>query len=251
MTEPSAAPPSDAPPHGLEVTPVWLHGHRHDVDAARRLLTDDERDRADRFRTALLHDRFVLARAALRILLARALGVAAHAIRFAYSEAGKPSLRWPSAPVSFNASHSHDLALYAIGPAPRRIGVDVERHHWHDELEDVAIRFFSPAECADLRAYDAEGRIAAFYRCWVRKEAYIKAVGMGLQIALDSFQVSLDASARLIAARDDHAPDWRMEALLVAEGFEAAVAYDGAALPVVLEPAVTASALVSTTAGPA
>lgn len=217
------------------VTPVWLTASPDVLAQARALLAGDERDRADRFRTPQLQERFVLARAALRILLGRTVGAPAANLRFAYDAAGKPSLAWPVPTVSFNMSHSHTLALVGIGPAPCRLGVDVERHHWHDELDDVARRFFSPDECAELREYEGEARIGAFYRCWVRKEAYIKAVGLGLQIPLDSFRVSLGDPACLLAARDEVAAHWHLAALPMPDGFEAAVAWDGPDRRVVLE----------------
>jgi len=106
--------------------------------------------------------------------------------------------------LEFNLSHTNGLALIALargGP----LGVDVEIVRRDDPPLDVADRFFSPAELRELGAASLADKAVAFFRCWTRKEAFIKALGLGLQRDLQSFDVSLAPGdeARLVATRPD------------------------------------------------
>ena len=196
-----------------------------------QLLSSGERERAQRFRRPQDRDRFVRAHAALRRLLGAYLALPAHELRFDHGPQGKPSLdasTHPDAP-RFNLSHAAGLALVAITRAGD-VGADVERVRPLDDLEDIAERFFSPAERQALLALDPGDRTAAFFRCWTRKEAFIKARGDGLSRPLDSFQVPLDASATVTAdfpfrVRDLREPGarWPLAPLEPANGYVGAV----------------------------
>jgi 4'-phosphopantetheinyl transferase len=191
------------------------------------LLTPDERDRADRFKFDHLRRSFVLARGVLRVLLGRYLDIDPASIRFGYDEKGKPSLA-RRGPLKFNASHSGDMALYAF-TLDCEIGVDVEQVRPFDDLRRIADRFFCAEETTDLMDLPEEQREAAFFRCWTRKEAYVKAIGEGLAVPLDGFAVSLrpDQPARLIHIGHDSeaAADWTLQNLEPAAGYAGAVAY--------------------------
>ena len=145
---------------------------------------------------------------------------------FGYSGYGKPSL---PGDIEFNLSHAGGIALLAICQA-RRIGVDIEAFRPNVKCEQLAKHFFSPAEVAALMAVCDEQRRAAFFACWTRKEAYVKALGKGLSMPLDAFDVSLTPGVRprLIADRDNPATElgWRLEALTPAAGFAAALAVE-------------------------
>ncbi|HEY0080425.1 MAG TPA: 4'-phosphopantetheinyl transferase superfamily protein [Pyrinomonadaceae bacterium] len=199
----------------------------------RRLLAEDERRRADRFHFTRDREHFVVARGILRTLLARYLDRRPERLRFIYSAFGKPSLEEEAAgaPVlRFNVSHSKDLALYAFTRG-REIGVDIEHIRDDVEGEDIAERFFSPAEVGVLRSLPSDARPRAFFDCWTRKEAYIKAHGEGLSLPLDGFDVTLSPNqpAALLATRHDptQATRWSLRELSPSEGYAAALAVEG------------------------
>jgi len=194
-------------------------------------LSQDERARAQRFRFDRDRDRFVAARVALREILGRCIGLPAHEIVFEYGPYGKPALESPAgAGVEFNVSHCEGLALIAVA-AGRRVGVDLERIVSGASRQRIAERFFSPAEIAALRALPAASQDEAFFACWTRKEAYIKARGEGLSIPLDEFSVSLapgEPAALLDCSfAEDEVRNWSLQSLAPAPGFVAALAVEG------------------------
>jgi 4'-phosphopantetheinyl transferase len=191
------------------------------------LLASDERARAARFRFERDRSRYVVGRARLRQLLGAYLRRAPADITFAYGAFDKPFLAGRE--LWFNLSHSGAVALYAFSRAGE-LGIDVELDGPDFARERIAERFFAPGEVAALRALPAELQPRAFLHCWTRKEAFIKARGDGLSLALDSFEVSLDpgAPARLLrtAFAPAEAERWRLEDLSdTAGGFIAALAH--------------------------
>jgi 4'-phosphopantetheinyl transferase len=210
---------------------VWifeLSAPPHAVEYFRSQLAADEKERAERFRFAHLRVSYVIAHGVLRCLLARYLGTTAAEIEFLYNEQSKPRLAQPDCRLRFNLSHSGALAACAFG-LECEIGVDLEQIRPMPDLFDIAGRFFSPDECRDLEAVPPSQREAGFFTCWTRKEAYIKAVGGGLSIPLDSFRVSLlpDEPARLIHARPEDGGPWTLDAFDPGAGYRGAVAYNG------------------------
>ena len=198
------------------------------VERMRGLLARDEQDRADRFRFERDRSRYVVGRAMLRGLLARYLGAAPEELEFQYGEFEKPALR--SGPW-FNLSHSGPIALYAFSSAGE-IGIDVELDDADFAHERIAERFFSPAEVRLLRSLPSEVQPRAFLTCWTRKEAFIKARGDGLSLALDSFDVTLapDTPAALLrtAWSSEEPGRWQLEDLSDHRaGYIAAVALRG------------------------
>ena len=158
----------------------------------RGILTDDELDKARRFYFEIDRQRFIAARGTLRSILSRYIPTSPGHLRFYYNQYGKPSLapEFSSTLLNFNLSHSGSLALFAI-TRNMEIGVDVEHVRSDFEYEEIAKRFFSVNEVATLRTIPTEKKLEAFYNCWTRQEAYIKAHGKGLSLPLDSFDVSL------------------------------------------------------------
>lgn len=214
---------------------VWATALDRPPAACERLrawLTADETARAARFHFERDARRYVVARGVLRDLLGAYLGLAPGAIRFVYGPRDKPALAPPldAGGVQFNVSHSGAVALYAVG-VHRRMGVDVEQVRVLDDLDALAERNFSRAERAALRALPPEQRPAAFFACWTRKEAYVKALGDGLSHPLDAFTVSFAAGApaRVVEIEGDAvaAARWTLGAIGVGPGYEAAVAVDG------------------------
>jgi 4'-phosphopantetheinyl transferase len=192
----------------------------------RRLLSADEVARADRFVFEKHRHDFIVSRGSLRVILASYLSVNPASLEFSYSAHGKPSLAVPGSYLAFNASHTEGIALFAIVRS-RRIGVDVEKV-WDDfEPDAIAERFFSASERAALRGLNSLAKHEAFFTCWTRKEAYIKAHGEGLSLPLDQFDVSLlpDEPARLVSTRPDPAEalHWSLHALPLGPGYAAAL----------------------------
>lgn len=198
------------------------------------ILSADEQARAARYHFARDRDRFVAGRGLLRCLLSRYLPLRPGAIRFEYSPYGKPALspgQQPAGPpLHFNLSHSQGLGLWGVTRVGR-IGVDVEQVHAGPAEERIAERFFSPRETAVLRALPAEAQDQAFFCCWTRKEAFIKALGEGLSFPLDQFDVSLgpDEPAALLQVLTDpaEAARWSLIGVLPGPGFVGAVAVEG------------------------
>jgi 4'-phosphopantetheinyl transferase len=142
------------------------------------LLTDEERERAARFRLGRIRDQFVAARGHLRALLGRYLDMEPRAVPVLYADGGKPHL--PTGyRLHFNVSHTDGLAVFAVGHS--RVGVDVERIRAIPDAEGLVTRFFTRRECAEFHALPPDERPAAFLRAWTRKEAVLKAIGRGVQ----------------------------------------------------------------------
>ena len=200
------------------------------VLALRALLSEDERARADRFLLEHHRRRFAVCRGLLRVVLGRYLNRPPERLAFAYGPSGKPTLAGP-APLLFNVSHSDELAVYAVA-RDREISIDVERVRPVAQPENIADHFFSPPERHALRAVPPERRLEAFYDCWTRKEAYVKARGEGLGHPLDQFAVSFGpgAPARLMPVSADSAREiagWSLQALSPGAGYVGALAARG------------------------
>jgi 4'-phosphopantetheinyl transferase len=153
-------------------------------------LASDETARANRFIFAPDRNRFIAARGILRDLLGRYLKRPPTDLEFDYQPEGKPFLRKPSdQSLQFNLSHTHGLAMFCFARG-RELGVDVELLRPDFAGDEIAARFFSADEIAELRALPSSSRTEGFFLCWTLKEAYVKARGGGLNIPLDSFHVS-------------------------------------------------------------
>lgn len=176
-------------------------------------LSPEERRRAARFRFERDRDRYIVCRGTLRKLLD-----VPPAVPFVYGPFGKPMLE--GSDVKFNVSHSHGMAMIAVTRS-REIGCDIERIDRAFADDRIPEHFFSPSEVACLRALPKAEQCDAFFRCWTRKEAFIKACGMGVSKALDSFDVTLapgEAAALLRGAEG-----WSMLGVGAPEGYAAAI----------------------------
>lgn len=201
------------------------------IERCRQLLSVDEQDRADRFHFESDRQHFIVGRGCLREMLARYLdiGVGAESIRLSYASHGKPELAASYSqplPLKFNLAHSGDLALYAFTRV-REIGVDLEQLRPDFTGDDIARRFFSSNEVGRLTSLPASVRHEAFFNCWTRKEAFIKALGDGVYHRLDGFDVSLAPGEPARILRVENTPGeecgWRLESFSPAAGFVAAV----------------------------
>ncbi|HEY2645581.1 MAG TPA: 4'-phosphopantetheinyl transferase superfamily protein [Candidatus Acidoferrales bacterium] len=217
-------------PIGNEIH-VWsaaLEREENIISQLESTLSLEEKARADRFHFARDRNRFVVARALLRELLGGYLHHAPEGLEFSYGQHGKPELSgaYGSSGLSFNLSHSSGLVVYAIANG-RNLGIDVEHTRANSAGDGIAERYFSASEVSDLQSLPPEARVDGFFRCWTRKEAYLKATGMGLHIPLDSFAVSLAPGkpAEFLSGVDHR---WHLAAFDPGEGYLAALAYDGA-----------------------
>jgi 4'-phosphopantetheinyl transferase len=199
-------------------------------------LAPDERERAGRFAFARDRRRFVVTRAALRVLLAESCHLGPADVRLVYGAHGKPALApgTPGPTVHFNVSHSQDLALLALG-GDGPLGVDVEALRPLRDRAAIADRFFTPAEASVIASLPDPEQDLAFFLCWTRKEAVLKAVGDGISLGLDRYQVACrpgePARVLEVDGRADLAAEWTMIDLRVAPGFAGALALRGSAPP--------------------
>jgi len=208
-------------------------------------LSTDEQERARHYRFRHDQQRFIVARGWLRTILSQYLHLEAGQVRFRYNPQGKPELdpapipkrgygrvapRPPVGNLCFNLAHSEDLALYAISRG-RRIGVDLE--HLRPGLADdrVTDSVFAPREVAALHSLPPRDQERAFFACWTRKEAYVKARGEGLVMPLDAFEVSLlpgDPPALLSMPGDPaEVTRWSLYELNLGPDYAATLAVEG------------------------
>lgn len=227
------------PPAGLALSSNEVHVWRATLDltascvqSLQHTLTADELSRAARFYFQKDRQHFIVARGLLRAILSRYLDMEPGQLRFCYSDYGKPSLAPTSGQktLSFNLSHSDGLALYAMTRG-RETGIDLEHVRSVAEAEQIAERFFSAQEKAVFRALPASLKHKAFFTCWTRKEAYIKARGEGLSLPLHQFDVSLvpGEPAALLNVRGDpqEVSRWSLRELIPAPGYVAALVVKG------------------------
>lgn len=211
---------------------IWLTSLIVAADELRelhQLLSPDEQQRAERFVFPEHRANFIVARARLRQILAKYQSVAAADLCFEYNAYGKPSLLSVDnqAPLHFNVSHSHQLAIYAFHEHSP-VGVDIEWMKPNVEFVALASRFFSVREAAIIQSLSEPLQLAAFYRCWTRKEALLKALGEGLSFPLNQCEVTCgaDEPARIVKLAGHEAihPDWTLMAIPeVPTGYMAAV----------------------------
>jgi 4'-phosphopantetheinyl transferase len=228
------APPEhlDLSANELQVWSAFLEPERWSISSLQRTLSRDEMDRAEKYRFAADRDQFIATRSLLRIVLGRYLGTPPEQLEFCYSAYGKPSLpvELGGTSLEFSVSHSSSRVLFAVTRG-RQVGIDIERIRPLPEAQALVERYFSSAEQSAFRALPREQQLLAFFRCWTRKEAYIKAKGQGLSLGLDRFVVSLAPGklARLLCVDGDQqeASRWSLRELSPGPGYVATLAVEG------------------------
>jgi 4'-phosphopantetheinyl transferase len=215
---------------GLQDVHVWAWTFTSPSEpsaADLKILDEQERRRTARFYFSPDKVRYSVCHANMRRILGSYLRRPPESLIYREAEGGKPELVLTAdeLPLRFNLSHSKSIALLAIS-LNAEVGVDVEDIRPIER--DVAIRFFSPTEIANMASLDGDALLDAFYRCWTRKEAILKVEGMGLRIPLDSFDVSLlaDQPAALLTARPESklTAYWHLHHLAPTQGSMAALA---------------------------
>ncbi|MCK4828574.1 4'-phosphopantetheinyl transferase superfamily protein, partial [bacterium] len=198
----------------------------------KQLLSPVESMRAERFHFEQDRKRFIACHGILRMICGRYLNVDPRRLRFCNGKNGKPTLanEFDNRSIHFNLSHSHGIALYGY-TRDQQIGVDIEHIHDISEMGQIAQRFFSKTENEIFRSLPESKKKEAFFHCWTRKEAFIKAIGDGLSYPLHKFDVSLipGEPAKLLRIEGDskRASRWSVQDLKPAPGFVAAFAIEG------------------------
>ena len=195
-------------------------------------LSVDERVRAKRFHFEKDRKRFIARHGILRTILGCYLNVEPSRLQFSYGKNGKPALAdtFGKEAILFNMSDSEDLAIYGF-TRDHEIGVDIEHIRDIPEMDQIAERFFSARENGVFRSLPENTKKEAFFNCWTRKEAFMKAIGEGLFYPLNRFEVSFspDEPSRLLSMGGDPelASQWLMLSLQPVAGFTAALAIKG------------------------
>lgn len=223
--------PADAPQVRHDEIHLWrAFLDRPLDDGFGRCLSADEIQRANRFYRARDRQRYVAARGLLRSILSLYVEDDPENLRFSYGSHGKPALITTKSgvptDVQFNLSHSGGLALYALARG-REVGVDVEEIREIPDADAVSKRFFSREECHALQSLPDRKRAAGFFRCWTRKEAYVKGIGTGLSHPLESFNVWDTDTPVLLRDPDESNTRWRLYDVHPARGFTGAIAVEG------------------------
>jgi 4'-phosphopantetheinyl transferase len=222
----------DLQPHQVDVWRVGLELPLDVLDQQKAALSADETQRAARFHFPADRDRYIAAHGGLRDILSRYLHCEPNQPNFITNPYGKPALHGHK--LEFNLSHSGDFALIAI-TRQRKVGVDIERIRQGISSHVIVRQYFSKSEVAELQRLPNAQREVAFFTCWTRKEAYIKAQGMGLSLPLESFDVSLTPNepAILRATRPDaqEAARWTLLSLEIDPRYKSAIAVESIARP--------------------
>jgi 4'-phosphopantetheinyl transferase len=227
-----------SPPINLVLSKDVVHIWRTDlnlpesqIQSLAKTLAPDEHNRANRFYFERDRKHFIAGRGILRSILGRYLSLEPAQLQLSYASRGKPTLANldRGETLSFNLSHSHELAIYAIAHTSW-VGIDLEHIRPMDKVEQLVKRFFSPREYAVICSLPDDQKQEAFFRAWTCKEAYLKAIGDGLP-GLDGVEVSLTPGepAALLSIQGDEeaASRWSVYPLIPAPGYMAALAVEG------------------------
>ncbi|MBK7791515.1 MAG: 4'-phosphopantetheinyl transferase superfamily protein [Betaproteobacteria bacterium] len=191
-------------------------------------LSAAERARTERLGNEALRARYVVGRATLRMLLASALGLTPAGVPLRHGPRGRPEVDLPGHVLDFNVSHTRDVALIAVlcdAPTTTRIGVDIEHLDREVGADRLARRYLTPSERTDFEVLPADARRRRFLRLWTCKEAMSKATGDGLRAPMRQLDVAVEDGLRLVGGPPPYAPpDWRLEAVALADDYVATVA---------------------------
>jgi 4'-phosphopantetheinyl transferase len=224
--------PLNLPPEEVHVWRASLDRSEKETQQLERTLAVEERARAERLMLPRSRHYFIVGRGLLRAILGNYLNCLPQTLHLEYSPQGKPALIGlrEAKELHFNVAHSNGLVLFAVA-WNRAVGVDLEYVRADLTESRIAQRFFSPRENAGLSGLPVQQRREAFYTCWTRKEAYLKARGVGLTLPLDQFDVSVAPGEApvLLATRDDpqEAGRWTLCDLAPGPGYRGSLAVEG------------------------
>jgi 4'-phosphopantetheinyl transferase len=178
---------------------LWLysiHPHEHNLSELFSILSQAEQEKAKKFHFASDRKKYVISHGIMRRLLASYIECEPLKIHYQVNEYGKPSMSTAQTPIHFNLTHSDNLAGLAIASSP--VGVDIEKIKPLDDYLSMTKHFLSPKESLIFQSLAQQEQQLTFYRAWTRKEAYIKAIGMGLSYPVEQVTVGLQEKAELL-----------------------------------------------------
>lgn len=219
--------------HELHIWKSSLNVDGQRFQFLKSLLSCDEQSRAERFYFVKDKNQFIVGRGVLRVLLGNYLDTDPQKVKFYYNEFGKPFLenQFSKNNLKFNLSHSKDMLVMAFAKNVD-VGIDIEYVRSDIDVLRLARHFFSQREVSELLSISSYLMNDAFFNCWTRKEAFIKAKGQGLSIPLDKFDVSLSPGepAKLIRLHDNpnEIAEWYLQELSnIGEGYISSIAIKG------------------------
>lgn len=211
--------------HSIEIWNIHLPEHGSDLNRCRSLLNGEELERAAKFLKPTDAEGFILGRGLLRQILADGLKTSPSALQFSRNAQGKPFLE--NGKLEFNVSHSRDRLLIAV-TAGRAVGVDIEFRRNGISIETIAKRWFSPEEQTFLQTL--ENPMDGFFEIWAKKEAYVKALGIGIYKDLNTFAVPVGEKPFSPNIGSDNR--WFFQALEIDSGYAAAVVSETPTVPI-------------------
>lgn len=210
---------------------VWLSSldiEETSIDKLLPILSEDELSRAERFHSIESKNKFIVARAFIRYILAQYLKIKPEEIKFKYDINGKPSLsgELSKTGLCFNVSHSHGKVLCGI-TMKRAIGIDIEKIRLNLSYEKITKRQFSPPELEKFQQLPENEKVQTFFTFWTRKESFLKAIRKGLQLPMKNFDVSNAPMEPVTFINDseqfENTSEWFIEDLDICPGFCAAL----------------------------
>lgn len=207
------------------------------------VLSRSEAHKASQLRNKPARETYLVTRAVLRLLISKYIACDPRNILFSYNQYGKPRLLDSSQGLHFNVAHTANAAIIAVVMGCE-IGIDIESICFHDDLMAVAEHCFCGEEIYELLSMGGEARTEMFFKCWTRKEAYTKATGEGLFLPLNSFCVSVADNGppyfRHISNSMCGGSKWNLHDLNTFDACAGALAYQGVARQVAIQPIMTA-----------
>lgn len=223
------------PPENLNLTSGHIDIWRTSLDISTvkvkgyyELLDSEEKTRVNNYKSSKRSNEFIITRGVLRKTIADLFKVPPSSFQFKYTDKDKPFLKTDilGVPLSFNISHSSDHALIAMG-FERKLGVDIERIRNNVDFKKLARRFFSKQESEALENYPDTSIPSAFFSCWSRKEAFVKALGDGISFGLSEFTVSIHPEQSEIKLETHYDPlatdDWCINNIPAGNEYAAAI----------------------------
>lgn len=226
---------------GLNDVHVWLLDLNFEIDKIdelKKILSEDEQIRANKFKFEYHQHRYIITRANLRIILSKYLQINPNKIEFYYSEKGKPSLeqKCNQKELEFNLSHSENLAIYGF-TNNIKIGIDIEKIKDNCDVESLANRFFTLNEYHIISNLKGKEKLQAFYQAWTSKEAYFKATGEGLIGGLNNIEIALNSLERKLVSIHGNKQiinDWTLHKIDINDDYMATIALENLKKKIIL-----------------
>lgn len=211
---------------------IWyinINDYQNHTNELMHYLDDQENKRAQQFKFAKDRNSFICSHAILRRLLSKYCNCDQKKILYNYNAFNKPSLN-NDYNINFNLSHSFHRGIIAI-TKNHPIGIDIEYMKNKPILDDLAKRFFSAHEYNEYKILPQQQKTLGFYNCWTSKEAFVKAVGMGLTFPLKNFTVNLnpELKAKILSSKNQtiNINEWKLHRFIVENQYCIAIAWSG------------------------